>query len=1077
MISYFLGVLGKMPATFIRAIGKELFLCPQAAGDRVSVWPYPILRIALSTAVLLLVLGPCLRAQSTNATLVGAVMDESKALIAGARVVASSANTGTEYDTSTNDFGVYNLPNLPPGSYRLRVEKAGFRTLIRLDVILHVQDVLNLDFVMQVGSATETVRVNSAAPLLWTETAAVSTVIENRFVENLPLNGRSFGSLVNLTPGIVLTPTAPFFEQGQFSVNGQRPDANYFMVDGVSANLGTPGASFGQGGTGQLPATSAFGGMSSLVALDALLEFRIQTSTYAPEFGRQPGAQISVVTKSGTNRFSGTAFEYLRNDAFDANNWFADSNGLAKPALRQNDFGGALGGPILRDKLFFFGSYEGLRVRQPQIANTFEPSLAARQSAPGAVQPLLNALPKPNGPDLGNGIAAFTAGYSDPSSLDSYGARIDYIVSPRLSFFARYNDAPSTLLQRAGFTFNYSTLLHTKDRTQTFTLGAGQTIGSRVVNEFRLNRSLSEGDSSVTLDNFGGAIPPSSSELFPSGQSPGRSLFTFQVGLVPFGISFDVGRIGNTLQHQVNITDNVSWMVDNHQLKFGIDFRRLNPEEEPKTYQQAFFFDSLSDVLANSATQVNVNSATPEVQLVTYNVSLFAQDSWKLGKLTVIYGLRWEYNTAPTSPNGTPPFTVTQVTNLMTTALAPAGTVLWRAQKDDFAPRLGLAWQPASNLVLRAGAGVFYDLGYADVSNAMSSFPYIQQRSFFGAAFPLTGSNAAPPPFTTNPPVPSISVVDPNHVLPRTYEWNVAAEHSFGGNDVLALTYVGASGRKLMRRDIYNAPNADFTFRFDVQRNAGSSSYNALQAQYRHRLSRGLQALVSYTWSHSLDDASSDGDIKNVPLAESSERGPSDYDVRSSLSGAVSWDIPGPQRGMLKKAFAGWSADSILFTRTALPVNVVTGNNPFPFVSLSGSNSVQRPNIVTGVPLYLHPPGAPGGKVINSAAFSDPAPGTDQGNLGRNALRGFGATQEDLSLRRQFRFHESLSLQVRCDFFNILNHPNFGAPINYLSSPQFGKATQTLNNYLGGGGQNGGLTPLYQIGGPRSLQLALKIKF
>jgi Carboxypeptidase regulatory-like domain len=1035
---------------------------------------------ALAFVVLFVVPALDLRAQSTNASLTGAVTDQSKALIANAQVAATSANTGTEYDASTGASGVYNLPNLPPGPYRLKVEKSGFKTLIRPDVILHVQDVLSLNFMMQVGSTSETIRVDPGAPLLGREAAAVSTLIENRFVENLPLNGRSFGSLLDLIPGVVLVPTAAFYEQGQFSVNGQRPDANYFMVDGVSANLGTPGASFGQGGTGQLPATSAFGGMSNLVSLDALQEFRVQTSTFAPEFGRQPGAQISVVTKSGTNRFSGTVFEYLRNDLFDANDWFANNKGLAKPALRQNDFGGVFGAPIQQDKLFFFGSYEGLRVRQPQIANTFEPSLAARQSAPSAIQPLLNAFPKPNGPDLGGGTAAFAAGYSDPSSLDSYSGRVDSIVSPRLSFFARYSDAPSSLIQRAGLSFNYSTLLHTKDRTQALTLGADQTIASHAVNEFRFNHSLSQGHSFLTLDDFGGAIPLSSSELFPTGQSLSRSLFTFQVGLIPFGISFDVGPIANTLQHQINVTDNLSWMAANHQLKFGIDFRRLNPEEKPNTYQQAFYFDALTDVLANSATQVNVNSATPDVQLVTYNVSLFAQDTWKFRKLTAIYGMRWEYNTAPTSPNGTPPFTVTQVTNLATTALAPEGTALWHAQKSDFAPRFGLAWQPTSNLVMRAGVGVFYDLGYADITNAISSFPYVQQRSFFGGSFPLTGSSAAPPPFTTRPPVPSISVVDPNHVLPRTFEWNVATEQSFGGNDVLGLTYVGAVGRKLMRRDIYYAPNPDFTYRFDVQRNAGTSSYNALQVQYRHRLSHGLQSLLSYTWSHSLDDVSSDGDIENVPLAESNgsgERGPSDYDVRSTFSAAISYDIPRPESGLLKQIFAGWSTDSIIYSRSAPPVNVVTGNNPFPYVSLSGANSVQRPDVVPGAPLYLHPPGAPGRKVINSAAFSAPVPASAQGNLGRNALRSFGATQWDLTLRRQFRFHDHLSLQARGDFFNTLNHPNFGAPVNYLTSPQFGEATQTLNNYLGGGGQNGGLSPLYQIGGPRSTQLALKLQF
>ena len=1040
----------------------------------------PVRRASLAMAYLFGFAG-VLRGQSTNASLTGRVTDASKARIVSAAVTAIAPDTNIRHSSETNGVGEYFLTNLPPGRYRIEIVKPGFKTLVKPDVILHVQDALNLDFEMRVGPTSETIRVESGAPLVNTESATVSTVVDNRFVENSPLNGRSFGSLLELTPGVVLTPTAAFFEQGQFSVNGQRPDANYFMVDGVSANLGTPASSSGQAGAGQLPATSAFGGMSNLVSLDALQEFRVQTSTFAPEFGRSPGAQVSVVTKSGTNALHGTAFEYFRNDILDANNWFADSQGLPKPALRQNDFGGVLGGPIKKDKLFFFVSSEGLSVRQPQIANTFVPSLASRQNAPSAVQPLLNALPKPTGPDLGNGTAAFVAGYSDPSSLNSYSGRIDYLLSQRLSLFARYSDAPSSLVQRAGFAFGYSTLLHTQDRTQTITVGANETITSHAINEFRFNYSLSRGNSFLTLDDFGGAVPPSSSVLLPTGQSLSTSSFTFQGDLNPFGLSFEVGKLADNLQHQINMTDSLSWIVSGHQVKFGIDYRRLSPEEELSTYQQALFFGTLADVLANSATIASVSSGRPDVEIVISNWSLFAQDTWKItNNLTATYGLRWEYNTAPSSPNGTPPFTVTQVTNLGTTTLAPPGTSLWHPQKDDFAPRLGLAWQARSNVVVRAGAGIFYDLGYADVTNALFSFPYVQQRFLFGSSFPLIGSSAAPPPFTTSPPAASMSVVDPNHVLPRTYEWNAAAEQSFSRADVLALTYVGAAGRKLMRRDIYFAPNPNFTGRFDVQSNGATSSYNALQAQYRHRLSDGLQTLLSYTWSHSIDDVSSDGNSQNVPpgkFSASAERGPSDYDIRNTFSGAVSYDIPGPGSGALKKIFESWSTDSIVYARSAPPVNVVTGNNPFPDTSLSGADSVQRPNVIPGVPFYLYPSSAPGGKVINAAAFTTPVPATAQGNLGRNALRGFGATQWDLTLRRQFRFTERLSLQARGDVFNILNHPNFGNPINYLSSSQFGQATQMLNNYLGGGGQNGGLNPLYQIGGARSIQLALKLQF
>ena len=233
----------------------------------------------------------------------------------------------------------------------------------------------------------------------------------------------------------------------------------------------------------------------------------------------------------------------------------------------------------------------------------------------------------------------------------------------------------------------------------------------------------------------------------------------------------------------------------------------------------------------------NARRTDRNLQLESLRSRYLETHEWFNGHLWIALGLQH----CSLSPNGTPPFTVTQVTNLATTTLAPAGTPLWHPRKDDFAPRLGLAWQVHSNLVVRAGAGIFYDLGYADVTNALISFPYVQQSFLFGTSFPLTGNSAAPPPFTTSPPAASMSVVDPNHVLPRTYEWNAAAERSFSRADVLTLTYVGAAGRKLMRRDIYIAPNPNFTGRLDVQSNGGASSYNALQAQYRHRLSDGLQ--------------------------------------------------------------------------------------------------------------------------------------------------------------------------------------------------------------------------------------------
>jgi hypothetical protein len=1039
----------------------------------------PAVRLAsfvTAFAMALLAASPLL---AQNAELSGLISDPAGLAVPGARVVVQSSGTSAARTVSSNGRGEYSVPALLPGPYNITVEANGFKTVHQNGVVVEVDQRARLDFALTVGSNTETITVQGNAPLLNTSDASVSTLISNQFVENMPLNGRSFSSLIDLTPGVVLIPSNQT-EQGQFSVNGQHPDANYFLVDGVSANLGSAGngINLGQSGSGQLPATSALGGTSSLVSLDALEEFRIQTSTFAPEYGRTPGAQISVVTKSGTNTFHGTAFEYFRNDKLDANDWFANASRLARPELRQNDFGGVLGGPIVKNKLFFFGSYEGLLVRQPEVADTFVPSLATRQDAPAAVQPLLNAYPLPNGPNLSNGTAGFAASYSNPATLDSSGIRIDYLPLQKMTIFGRYSDAPSTLAQRAFNGFADSNVENIKYRYQSLTLGSNQALTPRLTNEFRFNYSRSRVNTFLALDNFGGAVPPPDSVLYPSFVSPSDANFVFYPGP---GLEYFTGRLGDNVQQQINVTDNVSRIVGAHQIKAGLDYRRLNPQNGLVAYQTEIEFLSLSNALANTLPEAVINSRTADLQMVFSSWSLFAQDTWKATRtLTVTYGLRWEYNGAPTSPNGTLPFTVTQVNNFATMALAPQGTPLWHPQKDDFAPRLGLAWQPLPNLVFRAGAGIFYDLGYSAVSNGTSAFPFVQEKIVLNTAFPLSAADAAAPTFTTAPPAAFMVVVDPHHVLPRTYEWNAAVERTFGKADVLTVTYLGAAGRKLMRQDIYDAPNPNFTAEFEVMSNDADSSYNALQTQYRHRFSHGLQALLSYTWAHSIDDASSDVNPVNLPAGDaalSDERGSSDYDIRHTFSGAVSYNIPAPGDGIWKAIFGNWGTDSIVYARSAPPVNVVTGLNPFPLGQLeTGANGAARPNLVSGVPLWIANPNVAGGREINPAAFTIPT-GAVQGDLGRNALRGFGATDVDLTVRRQFRIHERLALQARADLFNIFNHPNFGPPINYMSSPQFGQSTQMLGASLGAGGQNGGLNPLYQLGGPRSAQLALKLLF
>src|SRR6266508_3230374 len=316
----------------------------------------------------------------STATLTGRVTDSNAAAIVGAKVDANNIDTNLTFSTVTNNEGLFVIPNLPPGRYRIFVQKDGFQGIVKPDVTLHVQDIISLSFSMQLGSIIQSVTVEGGAPLIQKESATVGTVVDRQFVENLPLNGRSFQSLIALTPGVVLT-KASFGEQGQFSVNGQRANANYFTVDGVSANAGvSAGLGLVQSAGGALPAFGASGGTNSLVSVDAMQEFKIQTSTFAPEFGRTPGGQISIATRSGTNDFHGTLFEYFRNDALHAKDWFTHSRRTPHPPLNHNDFGGVLGGPLYlprfgeggpafhngKNRTFFFFSYEGLRLRQPQ---------------------------------------------------------------------------------------------------------------------------------------------------------------------------------------------------------------------------------------------------------------------------------------------------------------------------------------------------------------------------------------------------------------------------------------------------------------------------------------------------------------------------------------------------------------------------------------------------------------------------------------------------------------------------------------------------------------------------------------
>jgi hypothetical protein len=1065
-------------------------------------------------------------AQSETATVSGQVVDPSGLNITGAQVKLVDIDRDITTGAATNTSGLYTFPSVRPGRYRMEVTAAGFKVVNVTGVTVNVQDHLEQNFKLVVGSVSESITVEAGATLVDTESATVSTVIDRQFAENLPMNGRSFQTLIELTPGVVLT-TSSSFSGGQFSVNGQRPDSNYWMIDGVSANIGMSSVSQASDTlSGALGGFSAQGGTNSLISVDAMQEFRIQTSTFAPEFGRTPGGQISIVTRSGTNQFHGTAFDYLRNDALDASTWFNGFTNvppLPKAEERQNDFGGTLGGPIIKDRTFFFFSYEGLRLRLPMTSLSVVPDASytpgttnSRQNAIPAMQRFINAfpLPSPNSPEIlcnsntdyycppsgESGSAALNASYSNRSTLNASSLRLDHRLNDKLTLFARYNYSPSELLDRPGVAAGAALSLLEAIRipTQTSTLGATWLASPTLTNDLRVNYSRVDSISAYTLDNFDGAVPfLSSAAGLPSPYTNQDS----EVGIYVEGLNaiLNAGD-GKTIQtqRQFNFVDSVSLQIGSHTFKFGVDYRRLTPSVASPAYEQTAGFLNVSEMESGTLSYGAVDSSS-RVPLVLQNLGTFAQDTWRVRqRLTLTYGLRWDIDFCPRTSSAPSLPAVSNFNDLATLGIAPPGTAVFKTQYANLAPRIGVAYElfqrKGWESVLRGGWGVFYDLATTQLQAQTSYYPF-GSTNYVTGQYPLDPTSAAGgEPAPISPSNAIVYAVDPHLKAPYTQEWNFAFEQSLGAAQSLSATYAGAVGRRLLLTEAYSYPNPNIEYAFLVS-NYGTSDYNALQLQFRRRLADGLQALASYGWAHSIDTGSTGsggltyGDIYSRQLGANQNRGPSDFDIRNSASVALTYDIPAAQPNRLAQIFSqGWSTQNTFQVRSATPVDV-----SYPFVYFIGTSQVTvRPDVVPGQPFYLNEPEClivlytpcPGGKGLNPAAFIPPpldpttSEPTRQGDVGRNRLRGFGTWQWDFAVHRDFPVHEQMELQFRAELFNILNHPNFGPPNGSLNTPYFGWSSQTLGQSLNAGNDgSGGFSALYQLGGPRSVQLALKLKF
>lgn len=1066
----------------------------------------PLVFLAASVAWLAPVAGQ-------TASLSGRVVDPSGRPIPGASVTAVQELTGWQARGSADLSGAYTFPSLRVGRYLVAAEAAPFEKIEKA-VVVTVGERLILDFELPIQGSRTVVAVVDTPIQVNRENATVSTLFTREVIQNLPLNGRSFQSLLELTPGVVLAP-ANISNPGQFSVNGQRTNANYFMVDGVSANVAaSASATFTQQAAGTLPGLTILGTSSGLVSIDALQEFRVATSTYSAEYGRTPGAQVMLVTRSGTNRYSGSLYNYFRNEKLDANDWFANRNRIPRQALRQNNFGGVFGGPVQlrrlyqgKDRTFFFFSYEGLRLVQPQatLRNLLVPSAEARQKAQGAARSVLEAFPMPNSPLLPGdrqdpNLGRYIAGTSNPSSFAGINLRLDHLFSSRLNAFFRWNVAPSSSRSWVFANQQNENEIH----LTTATAGLTWAVSPALASDLRVNWSGSDGRFEFRGREIDGAKLPPDSLLFGPNLPRSTSSVTLNLLSSPSPVSLSQGRTLGNDQRQWNIVETISYYRSGHNMKFGLDFRRLAPAVKARSLGVTHAFttrqgsNGVTDLLETGRVNVTIQALAPVTDFRIYNISFFAQDTWRVApRLSLHYGMRYEVNPPPSGK--LLPFRLDQVRDPLVAQLAPPNTRLYETQWLNFAPRAGFSLQldPAGTLVIRGGGGVFYDLGNGPALQGYTSYPYNSIRSLGNQTWPVPVDTIQPAPFNQSPPYAAVfRVMDPQIRLPYTVQWNLTLEKTFGSAYLASLAYVGSRGERLLRTEILRNASAFGqpiypvinpalfapTSSVFLTRNEAAQRYHSLQAQLQRRMVGGLDLLTSYTWSKAIDNISDEatGGLPVTGVAQFNtdldrEFAAADFDVRHNFTTGFTWSLPSPKRGQALSALAGgWSLQGIARLRSGFPFHVITQVvDPLNF----GSN---RRVDYWGGPNWISDPSAPRGKKLNPAAFRIPPDSGRLGTLGRNSLRAFGVSQFDISVRRQFRLSELLAMQFRAEAFNVFNHPNFGSPnaaLNPFPDPFFGQPTRMLGRSLGGGGTAGGLSPLYQIGGPRSLQLSLRLQF
>jgi hypothetical protein len=1015
------------------------------------------------------------------------------AAIPDVTIKLTSVATGETKETTSGAEGGYALSSLPPGLYELRIEKAQFETQTQ-KIELLVNQELRKDVTLSIGEIPAGIIDATDEANLQKDSPSLGTVIENQQITGLPLDGRNFYELSLLVPGAV--PPAPGSAGSvrgdfAFSVNGAREDANNFLLDGVY-NVD--------------PKLNTFGVRPSV---EAIREFEMLTSTYDASFGRNPGAQVNVILNSGSNDFHGSAFEFHRNAALDARNFFAPAS-EPKPKYIRNQFGGSLGGPISHNRTFFFADYEGTRSREGITRITNVPTALERagnfsQSLFGVPTNPFTGMPFDNGiiPDffihpVGRAIAAlyplpnrnvpFQNFVSSPilrDDNDSFDARVDHHLNDRADLVFRYSfgdrdlfepftGASLSLVPGFGDTVNR--------RSQNAMAALTFLVTPNLVNESRLafSRVASSVRQEASVLNSQVGLPA----ISPRERDLGLSFITI-TGFSPLG---DEGNNPqNSVTNVYQFLNNSSYVHGNHLIKFGADLRfsqqnAFRDVESRGRLQFSPFLtltnNALADLLLGFPLLTSVARVDNPQQIRTASYNFFINDSYRIRpRLTLNAGLRYEYNSPPVDAQDR-----ANIYDLVTRNLVPVGTngvprSGFDPDRNNFAPRVGFAWSITEKTVLRGGYGVYYDQSPLAPAEALYfNSPFFDNNIFFPfPGLPLTLSNPFPAFFPFPLPDSALAI---QRDLRTGYmqHWNFNVQRQFGNKTVVEVAYVGSKGTKLLTaRDINQpqpsvlppglpfVPRPDPRFDdIDLLESRANSNYNALQMRFQQRLTRGFSALASYTWSKSIDDASnffsSAGD-PNFPQNSynvAAERGRSNFDVSHRLSVSYSYELPFKHAdGVAGKLVNGWETFGIVTLQTGRPFTVALLSdidNSGTGRSILGFGANDRPNLV-GNPELSNPTTS---QWFNTAAFAFPAPGTF-GNAGRNILEGPGFQSVNASLVKNTRFSERVNLQFRAEAFNLFNHPNFNLPDNFLGSPTFGRITSARD--------------------PRHIQFGLKLLF